>query len=155
MTAGTYIPDPPRFDALIKTVLGREPNVAPPVRSRTLREWTGVVRSVVDEVRNNWKGMPEEEREWLRLWAIDELPKSGPLERFALRIVSGIIYATHPGDVSDFLSEGKILREAVLEQVTAGVWQYTLDDGDFARDYSAGVAEIMAGKGVRINTDGL
>jgi hypothetical protein len=113
------------------------------------------MRSIVDDVRHGWGKIPSEKREWFRLWAIDELPKQNPFERFTIRLLSGLVYAAYPNDVGDFLAEGRILREAILEKVAASVMEYTRTDDVFAAKYSQGMTEILAGKAIRVKPDEL
>lgn len=150
MTAGTIHQNSFRIDSVAKMVLRREASVAPPVGHEKLREWTGVLRKIVDEVRHGWDAMPPEAREWLRLWLADELPKPSLRERIGLSIARSVVNAAHPDNVREFLAEGNILRAAVLEKVAAEVYTRTLEDEDFAKQYDTGMREIAEGKGIRI-----
>jgi len=110
---------------------------------------------MVDDVRRNWDTLPAEKREWLRLWAIDELPRPGLVERFLFRVAGGIVYAAHPDDVSDFLAEGKLLRESILEKIAETILRRTVDDEGFAQKFSTGIEELTAGKGIAVTLDEL
>lgn len=125
------------------------PKSTPTLKPRALQQVARRLNRQSRVLRASWQEIPAADREFWVNWASNDLPHPSVAEAvfgFVLLCVTLLNFILHRDDAIEVLTEGRNLRETILDLASGDVWSAALSDPDFLRASEDGFNDLAAGR---------